>query len=623
MLDLSLTDVRESGEPDERLYPMEGPLWTFSLTGRNGASWVHDGGFSIRDLATGDELRFRPFHLEQDVLTGELELVGEDDRARLQLDHARVLQDAASVDPHTVRILGFDLRISRASALLLQRPELEDALIGTGQWVAQSIGEANSPPLGSSHPDRNDTAPLEDEQASGCITDAKLAELYQLESFGRIGSFPTGEIGLSMTTTICNIGDCSLPWFAPMNEAHPGVVMHLYRLADGRFEQIGLSGVKHGYFPLGVDGCGNHCTDLPNDLGIGCQDTYGASSNADRTWLAPRDEWSGYYGTWECTGSHFADGEPDCTRRHGGAGHDPVEHRLRVRDADLADASADYYVEAMYIVAEDVDRFDNYGYRPTTFVRTGDDYVFSLGGGFSALEGPALGAWDAEIRTGTFPGEGRLLLGYTVTDIGGGAYAYEYALLNLDSDLAVKSFRVPVGSGPIDDIGFHDPNGDELDDWNATLVGNELVWETASNPVRWGHLYNFRFVSTEPGAPGTISCGSFVGNSTATIDALVPGGVSSVSSPSAEFSFQLRPNPMSTESRIGFTLQETNQVDLEIYDSAGRQVRRLLIGSRPPGTHEVEWDGTDDRGVALGSGVYYCRLKAGSETAVRTIRRVR
>ncbi|MEZ4648254.1 MAG: FlgD immunoglobulin-like domain containing protein [Candidatus Eisenbacteria bacterium] len=642
VLDLAVTDVVESGERDGRLHPTEEPLWTFSvavgsefdLAGTTraridvnalSADLSHEGGFAIRDLATGDLLPFRPFQLACDAGSSELSLIGSDGAARLRLDHARILGSSPAHGHKTVRILDFDLRMTRSAALSLQRPDLEDALIGTGQWILdlESMDASEEISGLQTRADQDPSTLRTSISTTGCTTDGKLAELYQPATFGRIGSFPDGETSLALATTICNIGDCSIPWNAPMNEAHPGVAMQLYRLADGKFEQIGLSDVKHGYFPLGLDGCGNLCTDLPNDLGIGCQDTYGASSNADRLWLAPRDEWSGFLGTWECTGSHFAGGEPDCVRRHDSSGHDPVEHRLRVRDADLIDPTDSYFIEAMYIVAGDVDRFDNYGHRPITFVRTGDDYTFSVGSGFSATEGPALQAWGPELHWGTFPGEGNLLLGYSVTNIGGGQYQYEYALQNLDSDLGVKSFRVPIGSGALSGIGFHDPNGDELDDWTATVDGNELIWETETNPIRWGNLYNFRFVSPEPGVPGLISCASFVGASTATIEALVPGDVSSVPSTRVDFALEIRPNPTAHASRIEFSLPRTADVGLDVYDSAGRLVRRLVAGPLSAGVHRLVWDGTDDRGLDVGSGVYYCRLGADGEAAIRTVRRVR
>jgi flagellar hook assembly protein FlgD len=54
-----------------------------------------------------------------------------------------------------------------------------------------------------------------------------------------------------------------------------------------------------------------------------------------------------------------------------------------------------------------------------------------------------------------------------------------------------------------------------------------------------------------------------------------------------------------------------------VYDAQGRRVRNLLTGETyPAGRHTVRWDGTDDTGRALGSGVYLFRMQVGSERVV-------
>jgi subtilisin family serine protease len=61
------------------------------------------------------------------------------------------------------------------------------------------------------------------------------------------------------------------------------------------------------------------------------------------------------------------------------------------------------------------------------------------------------------------------------------------------------------------------------------------------------------------------------------------------------------------------------EVDLAIFDVSGRLVRRLLHAGRTPGDHAVEWDGLDDRGVAVSSSVYYYRLSAGGRAASKKL----
>jgi serine protease AprX len=60
-------------------------------------------------------------------------------------------------------------------------------------------------------------------------------------------------------------------------------------------------------------------------------------------------------------------------------------------------------------------------------------------------------------------------------------------------------------------------------------------------------------------------------------------------------------------------------VTLTIYDVSGRLVRRLADGPRPPGDHVVAWDGLDDRGIAVATGVYYYRVSVGGSSASKKV----
>jgi len=79
------------------------------------------------------------------------------------------------------------------------------------------------------------------------------------------------------------------------------------------------------------------------------------------------------------------------------------------------------------------------------------------------------------------------------------------------------------------------------------------------------------------------------------------------------------PNPFKPATTIPITLAGAGHVTLEIYDALGRRVRRLLDGPRPGGHQELAWDGRDDDGKALPSGVYFVRLGTDGKTATRKI----
>ena len=80
------------------------------------------------------------------------------------------------------------------------------------------------------------------------------------------------------------------------------------------------------------------------------------------------------------------------------------------------------------------------------------------------------------------------------------------------------------------------------------------------------------------------------------------------------------PQPLTESATIAFRVGAFDgrgsgpEVSLAVFDVAGRLVRRLLESSLPPGTHRVEWDGRDDRGVRVGSGCYFYVLNVGGES---------
>jgi hypothetical protein len=87
---------------------------------------------------------------------------------------------------------------------------------------------------------------------------------------------------------------------------------------------------------------------------------------------------------------------------------------------------------------------------------------------------------------------------------------------------------------------------------------------------------------------------------------------SRITIPAAETAlWQNEPNPFNPTTTISFVLPSAQQANLAIYDANGKLVRTLVDGVRGFGSHHVEWDGTDNVGNKVGSGVYFYRLTAG------------
>ncbi len=77
------------------------------------------------------------------------------------------------------------------------------------------------------------------------------------------------------------------------------------------------------------------------------------------------------------------------------------------------------------------------------------------------------------------------------------------------------------------------------------------------------------------------------------------------------------PNPFNPETTIGFDLPSSADALLEVFDVAGQLQRVLLAGRMEGGRHHVAWDGRDDEGRRVGSGVYLYRLRAGVSDEAR------
>jgi outer membrane protein assembly factor BamB len=72
------------------------------------------------------------------------------------------------------------------------------------------------------------------------------------------------------------------------------------------------------------------------------------------------------------------------------------------------------------------------------------------------------------------------------------------------------------------------------------------------------------------------------------------------------------PNPFNPSTRIEYSLAAPGFVSLVIFDLEGRRIRELVHGRGEAGLRRVLWDGTDERGRRVPSGVYFCRVRMGS-----------
>jgi subtilisin family serine protease len=90
-----------------------------------------------------------------------------------------------------------------------------------------------------------------------------------------------------------------------------------------------------------------------------------------------------------------------------------------------------------------------------------------------------------------------------------------------------------------------------------------------------------------------------------------------VNVPAAFSLAQNYPNPFNPKTVMAFGLPVTGQTTLEVYDIMGRKVKTLVDGVLPAGTHNVVWDGTDNHGTSVASGIYFYKLAHGEKVITR------
>ena len=73
---------------------------------------------------------------------------------------------------------------------------------------------------------------------------------------------------------------------------------------------------------------------------------------------------------------------------------------------------------------------------------------------------------------------------------------------------------------------------------------------------------------------------------------------------------------------VSFFLGAPARIELAVFDLAGRRVRTLVAGERPAGTHEVWWEGGDEHGRPVATGVHFLRFSAGDRAVTRPVLRL-
>jgi len=147
-----------------------------------------------------------------------------------------------------------------------------------------------------------------------------------------------------------------------------------------------------------------------------------------------------------------------------------------------------------------------------------------------------------------------------------------------------------------------------LDPWFCDLVAGNVMLATGSP------------CGSEEAPPGCGLIGALG------VGCEYPSGAPENPVPSMLFLARPAPNPFSGETILSYGIPTANasaRVRLEIVDPNGRVVRGLVDGVAGPGIYRIRWNGMDDRGGALPSGVYWSRLRVGNREMMERIVRIR
>jgi PKD repeat protein len=131
--------------------------------------------------------------------------------------------------------------------------------------------------------------------------------------------------------------------------------------------------------------------------------------------------------------------------------------------------------------------------------------------------------------------------------------------------------------------------GEVLDEGDGDTPGSYSYVDRTVEP---GHVYQYRLQAVDRFG-GTQYVGVAVGSAM----------------PERLVLSQNNPNPFNPSTSISFALPEGGKVALRIYDAQGHLVRTLVNEELPAGIHLKEWDGKDESGLSMGSGVYLYRLE--------------
>ena len=95
--------------------------------------------------------------------------------------------------------------------------------------------------------------------------------------------------------------------------------------------------------------------------------------------------------------------------------------------------------------------------------------------------------------------------------------------------------------------------------------------------------------------------------------------VAQAAAPRPPVALRAVPNPLTSRTRIVFDHDRAGKVEAQVFDISGREVRRLVLGTRPVGVNTLDWDGRDEAGREVAAGTYFVRVSTPSRMSTATV----
>ena len=216
-----------------------------------------------------------------------------------------------------------------------------------------------------------------------------------------------------------------------------------------------------------------------------------------------------------------------------------------------------------------------------------------------------------EVQTDLGNGAGFFCLNTNVSQFFGDMYGYysEGIGVNLNSEPA-NFFAHPLsGTAPLE-VHFTDISNETMHSWHWDFNNDGVIDSYEQNPT-------FIYQQT-----GSYSVKLTVSNGWTTYSVLkenyitVTEGATTQENQVATSKYMLKnyPNPFNPQTTIEFFLPQKTDASLQIYNIKGQKVRDLPVASAKSGLNSVVWNGKDNKGDTVSSGIYYYHLVVNGET---------